>query len=70
MFERFTTEARSVVVAAQDEARARRADHIEPLHLLLGLLEVGEKRTTAVLRRLDVDPADLRRRLEGDADAA
>jgi ATP-dependent Clp protease ATP-binding subunit ClpA len=37
VFERFTTEARTTVAAAQDEARARRAGHIEPVHLLLAL---------------------------------
>jgi len=52
-------------------AAARRGDRsLDSRHLLLGLLDVGERRTTAVLRRLDVDPADLRHRLEGDADAA
>jgi ATP-dependent Clp protease ATP-binding subunit ClpA len=52
-------------------AALRRGDRsIDSRHLLLGLLDVDEKRTSAVLRRLDVDTADLRRRLEGDADAA
>ena len=35
MFERFTAEARRVVVLAQEEARALRADRIDPVHLLL-----------------------------------
>lgn len=49
----------------------RRGDRaLDSRHLLLGLLDVGEQRTTAVLHRLEVDPADLRRRLEGDASAA
>jgi len=39
VFERFTDEARRVVVAAQEEARELRADHIEPVHLLLALTE-------------------------------
>jgi ATP-dependent Clp protease ATP-binding subunit ClpA len=43
---------------------------LDSRHLLLGLLDVGEKRSTAVLRRLDVDTADLRSRLEGHSDAA
>jgi ATP-dependent Clp protease ATP-binding subunit ClpA len=37
VFERFTTEARAVVAAGQDEARAWRAGTIEPVHLLLAL---------------------------------
>jgi ATP-dependent Clp protease ATP-binding subunit ClpA len=49
----------------------RRGDRsIDTRHVLLGLLAVQEKRTTAVLARLGVDTADLRRRLEDDADAA
>lgn len=37
-FHRFTVEARSVVVVAQNEAHAARNGHITPVHLLLGLL--------------------------------
>lgn len=52
-------------------AAVRRGDRsIDSRHLLLGLLEAREKRTGAVLRQLGVDPDDLRRHLEGDADAA
>jgi ATP-dependent Clp protease ATP-binding subunit ClpA len=52
-------------------AAARRGDHaIDTRHLLMGLLGAEEKRCTAVLRRLGVDPADLLRRLESDSDAA
>ncbi|WP_224391724.1 Clp protease N-terminal domain-containing protein [Pseudonocardia sp. ICBG1293] len=38
MFERFTDEARRVVVLAQEIARTRRAERIGPEHLLLGVL--------------------------------
>jgi ATP-dependent Clp protease ATP-binding subunit ClpA len=37
MFERFTEEARWVVVHAQEEARDLRSERIEPVHLLLAL---------------------------------
>lgn len=37
-FERFTDEAREVVVAAQEQARTRCAPRIGPEHLLLGVL--------------------------------
>jgi ATP-dependent Clp protease ATP-binding subunit ClpA len=51
-------------------AALRRGDRsIDSRHLLIGLLDVEEKRSSAVLRRLDVDTAALRRRLEGDAAA-
>jgi ATP-dependent Clp protease ATP-binding subunit ClpA len=52
-------------------AAVRRGDHaIDTRHLLMGLLGAEEKRSTAVLRRVGVDPAGLRRRLEEDSDAA
>ena len=38
MFERFTKDARVVVVLAQEEARDAGAERITPTHLLLGLL--------------------------------
>jgi ATP-dependent Clp protease ATP-binding subunit ClpA len=41
MFERFTDQARQVVVFAQEEARALRHNYIGTEHLLLGLLREG-----------------------------
>ena len=41
MFERFTEEARRVVVLAQEEARAMQAAQIGPPHLLLGVAMAG-----------------------------
>jgi ATP-dependent Clp protease ATP-binding subunit ClpA len=52
-------------------AAVRRGDSaIGTRHLLLGVLGAEEKRSTAVLRRLAVDPAQLSSRLEDDSDAA
>ena len=42
MFERFTDEARRVIVLAQDEAREMPHNYIGTEHLLLGLLRVDE----------------------------
>ena len=42
MFERFTREARRVVVAAEAEARALGSPAIEPEHLLLALTQLDE----------------------------
>ena len=50
MFERFTSDAREVVVLAQQEARALRHDRIGTEHLLLAQLRLDTP-TTAVLRR-------------------
>ena len=54
MFERFTPDAREVVVLAQEEARALRHDAIGSEHLLLALLRLHTP-TTAVLRRHGLD---------------
>ena len=50
MFERFTPDARQVVVLAQEEARALRHDHVGTEHLLLALLRLDTP-TAAALRR-------------------
>ncbi len=53
MFERFTNEARRVLVVAQDEARSLQHSFIEPEHLFLGLLQ-GEGVAARALGQLDV----------------
>jgi ATP-dependent Clp protease ATP-binding subunit ClpA len=51
MFERFTQEARQVVVSSQDEARRLHHHVIGTEHLLLGLLDQEGSATAAVLAR-------------------
>ena len=51
MFERFTQEARQVVVSSQDEARRLHHNFIGTEHLLLGLLDQEGSPTCAVFRR-------------------
>jgi ATP-dependent Clp protease ATP-binding subunit ClpA len=59
MFERFTEEARWVVVHAHEEARDLRAARIEPVHLLLAMSrEPG--RGGHALRAAGADPGALR----------
>jgi ATP-dependent Clp protease ATP-binding subunit ClpA len=58
VFERFTPEAREVVVLAQEEARTLRHDHVGTEHLLLALLRLDTP-TTAVLRRHGLDHAEV-----------
>jgi ATP-dependent Clp protease ATP-binding subunit ClpA len=76
VFERFTGEARQVVVRAQDEARRLRVPTIEPVHLLLAIA-AGDGRGSAVLGAAGIHPAELRDAiarstdpLDGDALAA
>jgi ATP-dependent Clp protease ATP-binding subunit ClpA len=51
MFERFTDEARQVVVSSQDEARQLHHNFIGTEHLLLGLLDQQGSSTRAVFER-------------------
>ena len=64
MFERFTDEARQVVVVAQEEARSLRAGEIEPVHLLLALTE-DPGRGGEALRAAGGDHAVARSALTG-----
>jgi ATP-dependent Clp protease ATP-binding subunit ClpA len=61
VFERFTPEARSVVVQAQLEARSLAHDHVGTEHLLLGLLAEGNGIAAWVLSDLGFDGDELRR---------
>jgi ATP-dependent Clp protease ATP-binding subunit ClpA len=72
VFERFTREARTTVARAQDAARAARADHIEPVHLLLALAH-DEGRGGRELRAVGAGPealADAVAQVGGPLDAA
>jgi ATP-dependent Clp protease ATP-binding subunit ClpC len=60
MFERFTEDARQVVILAQGEVRALRHPYIGTEHLLLGLL----RENNAVLAGLDVTYAAARSTME------
>jgi ATP-dependent Clp protease ATP-binding subunit ClpA len=71
MFERFTEEARSAVVAAQEEARALHAGHIGAQHLVLGIAREPGRVAGPVLSGLGLDAPSLREALEeDDGDAA
>ncbi|MBA3338445.1 MAG: Clp protease [Geodermatophilaceae bacterium] len=60
MFERFTAEARKVVVSAQQEARQHRHPHIGTEHLLLGMLRPEAAIAYTVLHEAGVDPTQVR----------
>jgi ATP-dependent Clp protease ATP-binding subunit ClpA len=55
MFERFTQQARDVVVDAQEEARVLGHDEIIPEHILLAVLSDADSLGAGVLRQLGVD---------------
>jgi ATP-dependent Clp protease ATP-binding subunit ClpA len=58
MFEKFTSEARTVVVEAQNSARSSGSEQIEPLHLLAGLCLMPGA-ASALLAAFDVSRDDL-----------
>jgi ATP-dependent Clp protease ATP-binding subunit ClpC len=60
MFERFTDEARRVVVLAQEEARALGHGYIGTEHILLGLLSEGESAAAQALGSLEITLAAAR----------
>jgi ATP-dependent Clp protease ATP-binding subunit ClpA len=66
MFEKFTDQARHVVVLAQEEARMLDQNYIGTEHILLGLIREGESEgksknpAAQILSGLGVDPARVR----------
>lgn len=64
MFERFTAEARSVVVRAQEEARGLQHDYIGTEHILLGLYSMPTSVAARALRNLGVTAAAVRTGIE------
>ena len=66
MFERFTTEARVVVVDAQTVARSVHTRTIDTRHLLVALCESGGGPARGALDAVGVDPAALAAALRAD----
>ena len=64
MFERFTAEARTVVIRAQEEARAMRHDSIGTEHILLGLFTMPTSVAARALRNLGITAAAVRTGIE------
>jgi ATP-dependent Clp protease ATP-binding subunit ClpC len=63
MFERFSDQARRVVVLAQEEARMLSHDSIGTEHILLGLMREGEGVAAQVLESLGLDLAAVRQQV-------
>jgi ATP-dependent Clp protease ATP-binding subunit ClpC len=64
MFERFTDQARRVVVLAQEEARLLGHGYIGTEHLLLGLIHEGEGIGSQALDRLGITLKSVREQVE------
>ncbi|HJY31928.1 MAG TPA: Clp protease N-terminal domain-containing protein [Actinomycetota bacterium] len=72
MFERFTSQARSVVTLAQQEARELGRPNIGTQHLLLGILGTRDTSGARALEALGIHERDVRedvRRLDRDRSA-
>jgi ATP-dependent Clp protease ATP-binding subunit ClpA len=64
MFERFTNQARRVVVLAQEESRSLNHNYIGTEHLVLGILREGQGTGAKALESLDVTVAAVRGEVE------
>ena len=64
MFERFTDQARRVVVVAQEESRKLGHDYIGTEHILLGILGAGESVAVQALASLGVSQEAAREQVE------
>jgi hypothetical protein len=64
MFERFTDQARRVVVLAQGEARQLQHDYVGTEHILLGLVHDRDFIPAQALAALGVTPEEARRQVE------
>jgi ATP-dependent Clp protease ATP-binding subunit ClpA len=64
MFERFSGQARQVVVSAQEEARALDHNYIGTEHLLLGLLAISDSLASASLTALGYTHDDVQASVE------
>ncbi len=60
IFERFTEQARQVIVGAQEEARLLKHNYIGTEHVLLGLLREPRGVAARALERLGVIPERVR----------
>ena len=64
MVNRFTEQARRVMILATEEARNRRHEAVGPEHLLMGILRDGGSSTVHMLEQLQVSPETLRAEVE------
>jgi ATP-dependent Clp protease ATP-binding subunit ClpC len=63
VFENFTESSRRAVALSQEEARALKHDHVDPHHLLLGVLTAEHATAGVVLGSLGVEAEGVRRQV-------
>ena len=65
LYGRFTPRAQRVLELGQDIAKQIPNEHVDTIHLLVGLVDEGGNLGLKVLESLEVEPADLRAELMG-----
>ncbi|MCC7494846.1 MAG: ATP-dependent Clp protease ATP-binding subunit [Fimbriimonadaceae bacterium] len=60
MWQRFTEQARKVVIAAQEEAEADGAAEVQSYHLLLGVTKEADSKAVEILEKFGVSPRRVR----------
>jgi hypothetical protein len=64
MSKRFTERAQRVILIAQEETRRLHHGHVEPEHLLLGILALGEGVASQIISEMKLDSRSLRPTME------
>jgi ATP-dependent Clp protease ATP-binding subunit ClpA len=64
MFDRFTAQARGVVIMAHEEARSRGHDHIGTSHFLLGLIHDDHNTASETLTSLGISVAEVHQQID------
>jgi ATP-dependent Clp protease ATP-binding subunit ClpB len=68
-FDKLTHKGQEAVQRAQEIARERENQRLEPMHLLVALLDDDQAVVRALLQQLGVDPGQIRRAAEGGLDS-
>ena len=65
LYGRFTPRAQRVLEMANDIARQIPNEHVDTIHLLVGIVDESGNLALKVLESLDIEPVDLRAELDG-----
>ncbi|HTN81700.1 MAG TPA: Clp protease N-terminal domain-containing protein [Acidimicrobiales bacterium] len=65
LYSRFTARAKHVLELARDVAQGIPNEHVDTVHLLVGIVDEGGNLGLKVLESLEIEPADLRAELMG-----
>ncbi|MCS7214857.1 MAG: ATP-dependent Clp protease ATP-binding subunit [Thermodesulfovibrio sp.] len=64
MFEKFTEKGRKIILYAREEAEKRNSEFLDTEHLLLAILREEESIPIAILKKLGINPENVRYELE------